>query len=151
PGVSAARHMSNESPSMPAPTALLNLEIDRREMLMVAIRVRGMDAEQVEPRLLDLASHARADAGFRLEVEREAAFGHGLVEIGQRFLLRLLDAGDEVGHGDVLDIAVRIGVGEKELEDERLIDLGLEKRPRLDAARRRLLVGVRFGLILGFS
>src|SRR5262249_7224012 len=119
PGALAVPHAIKAKPSTPAPIALLNLEIDRREVLMVAVGVDGVDAEQIEAGLFDLERHPRADASFRLEIEREAAFAHRFVDFGERLQFGLLYPGDEISHGHVLHVAVRIGVGEEELEHER--------------------------------
>src|SRR4051812_14884341 len=50
--------------------------VDRREVLVIAVGIESLDAEQVEAGLLDPKGHTRSDPAARLEVHRESPIGH---------------------------------------------------------------------------
>src|SRR5579859_1596364 len=105
-----------------SPSALLHLHVDRGEMLMVALRVQGIDAQQVDAAFADGERDARPNAGPGFQVDLELALRDGaLLQVRQRLLAGAVGTHQEVANGHVLQLAVRIRVGEDELHHQRLV------------------------------
>src|SRR5579883_2546908 len=115
PAARAQRIMAGMSVAA-LPSDLLHLQVNRRKVFMVAVRVGGLDAQEVQPGFLDREGHPRSDPALGLEVHGDlAACRRPRGAVRRRLLPHLLLADHVPADRHVLLVAVRIGVGENEL------------------------------------
>ena len=85
-------------------------------MLVVAVGVEGLDTKEVKAALPERKADAHPNSALGLEVQRKPALRyHILRQVRHSLLAGLLFSDDEVANGNVLLLAVRVGIGENEL------------------------------------